>query len=89
MKDYPFVNVPTYDKSRSKDVTLECLFIVKSFRLKRSNFIPVGRGNNFQEIDVDIFDDNDFYHQLLKDLIDRKATSTSDGAEVRFNIFMF
>jgi len=56
--------------------------LIQRTRLKRSNFIPVGRGNNFQEIDVDIFDDNDFYHQLLKDLIDRKATSTSDGAEM-------
>jgi protein AATF/BFR2 len=56
--------------------------LIQRTRLKRSNYIPVGRGNNFQEIDVDIFDDNDFYHQLLKDLIDRKATSTSDGAEM-------
>jgi len=56
--------------------------LIQRTRLKRSNYTPVGRGNDFQEIDVDIFDDNDFYHQLLKDLIDRKASSSTDGAEM-------
>ena len=54
--------------------------------MKRSNFTALGRGNNLDENlaqeDANIFDDNDFYHQLLRDLIDRKTSGSADGSQV-------
>jgi protein AATF/BFR2 len=35
-----------------------------------------------EEYDPEIFDDDDFYHKLLRDLIERKATSVVDPSKL-------
>merc|ERR1712147_584924 len=35
-----------------------------------------------QQEDKNIFDDSDFYHHLLRELIEKKTAATSDSAEV-------
>ena len=41
---------------------------------------------NFQPpsvtVDAEIFDDSDFYHQLLRELIDRKTANAKDPLEI-------
>ena len=55
--------------------------------MKRTHYTALGRednqdDNSLTETDANIFDDGDFYHQLLKDLIERKTSSTTDEAQV-------
>lgn len=51
--------------------------LVERTRTKRANFNVLGRNDLLDErievIDADIFDDLDFYHPLLKDLVERKS----------------
>ncbi|XP_078662725.1 protein AATF-like [Branchiostoma floridae x Branchiostoma belcheri] len=63
--------------------------LVKRTQLKRSSYKVLGRGADkaeeqelpakldphLKEYDEEIFDDDDFYHQLLRELIERKTTS--------------
>lgn len=40
------------------------------------------------EHDVEIFDDDDFYHQLLRELIEQKSSNVSDPASLtRYSIY--
>lgn len=57
----------------------------KKTRLKRSEYNIVGKllppdddGRRFQEYDSEIYDDDDFYHQLLRDLIEYKSADVTD-----------
>lgn len=61
--------------------------LIARTKLKRTNYQTIGRSgemaeNEMNETDPDIFDDDDFYHQLLRDLIDRKTNSSSDQSQV-------
>ena len=51
--------------------------LVERTRTKRANFSVLGRNDLLDDrtevIDADIFDDLDFYHPLLKDLVERKS----------------
>lgn len=64
--------------------------LVARTQLKRSNYeilaTPLSEDaatvDGLNETNVNIFDDDDFYHQLLRDLIDRKTNSSSDKSQV-------
>ena len=51
--------------------------LIERTRTKRANFHVLGSNNLVDDrteiIDADIFDDLDFYHSLLKDLVERKS----------------
>lgn len=59
-------------------------------QLKRSEYNIVGKslpnedddGRRTQEYDVEIFDDDDFYHQLLRDLIEYKSSDVTDPIQL-------
>ncbi|XP_078081039.1 protein AATF [Mustelus asterias] len=45
--------------------------------------VPQGKSNaHLKDIDEEIFDDDDFYHQLLRELIDRKTTSIDPNDQI-------
>ncbi|XP_067866081.1 protein AATF [Heterodontus francisci] len=45
--------------------------------------VPQGKSNaHLKDIDEEIFDDDDFYHQLLRELIERKTTSIDPNDQV-------
>ncbi|XP_071851597.1 protein AATF-like [Apostichopus japonicus] len=44
--------------------------------------IQTVRSSQLNETDPEIFDDDDFYHQLLKELIERKTADTTDPAQL-------
>lgn len=61
--------------------------LVKKTQLKRSEYDIIGKsvvgqddsdGRRLQEYDEEIYDDDDFYHQLLKELIEFKSTDIQD-----------
>jgi len=55
--------------------------LVKRTRVKRVDCTILGsRGNKEEE--VNMFDDSDFYHHLLRELIEKKTAASSDSAEV-------
>ncbi|XP_012220954.1 protein AATF-like [Linepithema humile] len=62
----------------------------KRTQLKRSEYSIVGKssstedddGRRVQEYDPEIYDDNDFYHQLLKDLIEYKSSDVTDPIQL-------
>lgn len=57
--------------------------LIKRTQLKRSNYSILGKeGNDQEEYDTEIFDDDDFYHQLLRELIDSKTSNDSDSLSV-------
>lgn len=49
--------------------------LVKRTKVKRSDYEPITTVDNFEE---EIFDDDDFYHQLLRELIERKTSGITD-----------
>ncbi|KYM76488.1 Protein AATF [Atta colombica] len=59
-------------------------------QLKRSEYNIVGKcllngdndGRRIQEYDPEIYDDNDFYHQLLRDLIEYKSSDVTDPVQL-------
>ncbi|KAK9297242.1 hypothetical protein QLX08_008975 [Tetragonisca angustula] len=59
-------------------------------RLKRSEYKIVGKeeatedndGRRVQEYDSEIYDDDDFYHQLLRDLIEYKSSDITDPIQL-------
>uniref|UniRef100_H2XXU4 Apoptosis-antagonizing transcription factor C-terminal domain-containing protein n=1 Tax=Ciona intestinalis TaxID=7719 RepID=H2XXU4_CIOIN len=54
--------------------------LIKRTRLKRSAYHVLGNIENLNSIDEEIFDDDDFYHQLLQKLIEQKSSSVvQDG----------
>jgi len=62
----------------------------KKTQLKRSEYDILGKsilaedndGNRTQEYDSEIFDDDDFYHQLLRDLIEFKSLNVTDPVQL-------
>ena len=40
-----------------------------------------------ENIDVEIFDDSDFYHQQLRELIEKKSTDTNDPVAISRFVF--
>lgn len=62
----------------------------KRTQLKRSDYNVVGKslpnedneGRRIQEYDVEIYDDDDFYHQLLRDLIEYKSSDLTDPIQL-------
>lgn len=59
-------------------------------QLKRSEYKIVGKtdsveddeGRRVQEYDSEIYDDDDFYHQLLRDLIEHKSADVTDPIQL-------
>ncbi|XP_026672678.1 protein AATF-like [Ceratina calcarata] len=59
-------------------------------RLKRSEYKIIGKpeqaddneGRRIQEYDSEIYDDDDFYHQLLRDLIEYKSSDVTDPIQL-------
>lgn len=59
-------------------------------RLKRSEYKIIGKperaddneGRRVQEYDSEIYDDDDFYHQLLRDLIEYKSSDITDPVQL-------
>jgi protein AATF/BFR2 len=63
--------------------------LIKRTQLKRSQYNIIGKDNVDQdgkevesEYDPEIFDDDDFYHQLLRELIDRKTSNVTDPVQL-------
>lgn len=67
--------------------------LIKRTQLRRSNYAILGKcadsGDDEQvqstkadEYDCEIFDDDDFYHQLLRELIEEKTSTESDTSAV-------
>lgn len=62
----------------------------KRTQLKRSEYDIVGKssvienddGRRVQEYDTEIYDDDDFYHQLLRDLIEYKSSDITDPIQL-------
>lgn len=62
----------------------------KKTRLKRSEYKIIGKieaaddndGRRIQEHDSEIYDDDDFYHQLLRDLIEYKSSDITDPIQL-------
>lgn len=62
----------------------------KKTQLKRSEYNIVGKllsnedndGRRIQEYDPEIYDDDDFYHQLLRDLIEYKSSDVMDPIQL-------
>lgn len=62
----------------------------KRTQRKRSEYNVVGKslsnedndGRRIQEYDVEIYDDDDFYHQLLRDLIEYKSSNVTDPIQL-------
>ncbi|XP_012535391.1 protein AATF [Monomorium pharaonis] len=62
----------------------------KRTQLKRSEYNIVGKalsnesndGKRIQEYDPEIYDDDDFYHQLLRDLIEYKSSDVTDSIQL-------
>lgn len=62
----------------------------KKTRLKRSEYNIVGKplppddndGRRLQEYDPEIYDDDDFYHQMLRDLIEYKSADLTDSIQL-------
>lgn len=64
--------------------------LLKKSRLKRSEYKIVGKeqviedsdGRRIQDHDSEIYDDDDFYHQLLRDLIEYKSSDITDPIQL-------
>jgi protein AATF/BFR2 len=70
--------------------------LIKRTQLKRSLFNICGKSNAYEgaenvedvndrhlkDYDEEIFDDTDFYNQLLREVIDRKSSNISDPVEL-------
>lgn len=65
--------------------------LVKKTQLKRSEYDIVGKfssslkdsdGRRTQEYDSEIYDDDDFYHQLLRELIEYKSADITDPIQL-------
>ncbi|KAK2581039.1 hypothetical protein KPH14_006086 [Odynerus spinipes] len=62
----------------------------KRTQLKRSEYEIIGKscttedddGRRIQEYDPEIYDDDDFYHQLLRDLIEYKSSDITDPIQL-------
>lgn len=55
--------------------------LIRRTQIKRSDGERIG-GNSETVCDSEIFDDDDFYQQILRDLIEKKTTNTSDPIEM-------
>jgi len=55
--------------------------LVKRTRVKRVDCTLLGGGKRKSE-EMNLFDDSDFYHHLLRELIEKKTAASSDSAEV-------
>ncbi|XP_063990645.1 protein AATF-like [Diachasmimorpha longicaudata] len=65
--------------------------LIKRTQLKRSEYEIVGKdspddadedGRRIQEYDPEIYDDDDFYHQLLRELIEQKSADLTDPIQL-------
>merc|ERR1712096_470022 len=55
--------------------------LVKRTRVKRVDCTILGN-RGIKEEEAIMFDDSDFYHHLLRELIEKKTAASSDSAEV-------
>lgn len=52
--------------------------LIKRTQLKRSNYQILGEEPNNDEYNSEIYDDDDFYHQLLRELIEFRSANVTD-----------
>lgn len=55
--------------------------LIRKTQLKRSNYEILGVENN-DEYNTEIFDDDDFYHQLLRELIEFRSADLTDPVQL-------
>lgn len=55
--------------------------LIKRTQLKRSNYEILGETND-EEYNKEIFDDDDFYHQLLRELIEFRSADITDPVQL-------
>jgi len=62
---------------------------LKRTQVRRSNYEVIGNASldtandeNRELTDPEIFDDDDFYHQLLRELIERKTSNVNDPVQL-------
>lgn len=55
---------------------------VRKTQLKRSNYQIVGEEETNEEYNTEIFDDDDFYHQLLRELIEFRSADLTDPVQL-------
>lgn len=81
-----FASLETSTVSQIEQILSNSSRLIERTRIKRTHYTALGRDNNIEEslteTDLNIFDDGDFYHQLLRDLIDRKTSSSADGSQL-------
>ncbi|ODN04313.1 Protein AATF [Orchesella cincta] len=62
--------------------------LLKRTQVRRSNYEVIGSSSditpevNLEKVDPEIFDDDDFYHQLLRELIERKTSNVNDPIQL-------
>lgn len=57
--------------------------LIENTQTKRSKYDIVGNPNSIKvDVDQEIFDDDDFYHKLLRDYIERKSADVTDPSQL-------
>lgn len=56
--------------------------LVRKTQLKRSNYQILGEEKNDEQYNSEIFDDDDFYHQLLRELIEFRSADLTDPVQL-------
>ncbi|KAK0425596.1 hypothetical protein QR680_009278 [Steinernema hermaphroditum] len=56
--------------------------LIRRTQMKRSDIERIGMTDSEATHDVELFDDDDFYQNLLKELIEKKSAQTSDPIEM-------
>jgi protein AATF/BFR2 len=55
--------------------------LVARTRVRRAEYRVLGGGADREQQDRQIFDDSDFYHTLLRELIERKTTGSGEAGQ--------
>ncbi|XP_033848001.1 protein AATF [Periophthalmus magnuspinnatus] len=60
----------------------ECAFTLENAMVKEESEKQLKTNSHLKDVDEDIFDDDDFYHQLLRELIERKTSEPDPNDQV-------
>lgn len=57
--------------------------LIERTQIKRSKYDIIGDSESIKmDVDQEIFDDDDFYHKLLRDYIEKKSASVTDPTQL-------
>jgi len=57
--------------------------LIERTQIKRSKYCIVGKPESINtDVDQEIFDDDDFYHKLLRDYIENKTADVTDSTQL-------